>query len=223
MVTKRILAISDIHGYYNEFIQLLEKAEYNPSEDKLIILGDMIDRGPESHKTVHTIKGMRNVIVLKGNHEDMMVRYANLGDTNWFFNGGRSAYQDYLSEAGRLGIDENELIREDAAYFNSLPHYHEEEDYIFVHAGLIPETPLHMQDTRAMLWIRDEFIFSKYDWGKKIIFGHTPMDKVYIAKNKIGIDTGCFFSGTLTCLELPSERVIQVQGQRKRDFKQSVY
>ncbi len=94
------------------------------------------------------------------------------------------------------------------SFLKSLPYYWETEAYIFVHAGLRPKKPLDKQDLHDLLFIRSDFIHSKYDWGKRIIFGHTPFSEPLVEPNKIGIDTGCVYGGELTALILPDMEFI---------------
>jgi serine/threonine protein phosphatase 1 len=72
-----------------------------------------------------------------------------------------------------------------------------------VHAGLRPKVPLDSQQAEDLLWIRDKFIYSKYEFGKPVVFGHTPLEKPLVEPNKIGIDTGAVYGNTLTCVQLP--------------------
>ncbi|MDY6852862.1 MAG: serine/threonine protein phosphatase, partial [Thermodesulfobacteriota bacterium] len=95
-------------------------------------------------------------------------------------------------------------------FLESLAHYYETEDYIFVHAGLRDGILIEDQDPHDLLWIRDEFISSDYDHGKRVIFGHTPFREPLVQPNKIGIDTGAVFGGRLTCLELPGLKFYSV-------------
>jgi serine/threonine protein phosphatase 1 len=90
-----------------------------------------------------------------------------------------------------------------------LLHY-KTENYIFVHAGLKPGFPLSKQKKDDLLWIRHEFIDADQDFGKMVIFGHTPLSYPLIMPNKIGIDTGAVYGGKLTCVELPAVKIHQV-------------
>jgi len=87
-------------------------------------------------------------------------------------------------------------------FFNSLKPFIELEDYYFVHAGFQPGIDISKQKLKDMLWIRDIFINSHYDFGKRIIFGHTPLEEPLVMENKIGLDTSAVFGNRLTCLEL---------------------
>jgi len=89
-----------------------------------------------------------------------------------------------------------------------LPYY-ETEKHVFVHAGLRSGLPLKEQAPDDLLWIRYEFINAEDDFGKIVVFGHTPFISPLIEKNKIGIDTGAVYGGKLTCVELPGIKIIQ--------------
>ncbi len=88
--------------------------------------------------------------------------------------------------------------------------YWEDGNYIYVHAGLQPGVHLSQQSPEWLFWSRDEFINSTYDFGKKVIYGHTPYAKPRIDANKIGIDTGAVYGGALTCLKLPEMQFIVI-------------
>lgn len=98
-------------------------------------------------------------------------------------------------------------------FFRSLLLWYETEQYIFVHAGLRDEISLENQDPSDLLWIRYEFIRSSYDFGKTIVFGHTPVSHAepLFLPGRIGIDTGAVYGGPLTCVELLSQKVYQAQ------------
>ena len=99
------------------------------------------------------------------------------------------------------------LPRDHLAFLQDLLPYWEDEAYIYVHAGLQPGVHLTQQSPDWLFWSRDEFIDSNYDYGKKVIYGHTPFDKPKLDNNKIGIDTGAVYGNSLTCLILPDEEI----------------
>ncbi|MGH7034968.1 MAG: metallophosphoesterase family protein, partial [Stellaceae bacterium] len=88
------------------------------------------------------------------------------------------------------------------AFFDRLSLMHIEGDYAFVHAGIRPRVSLDRQETQDLLWIRDEFLQSTVDFGKIIVHGHSIFEAPIVRPNRIGIDTGAFASGRLTCLIL---------------------
>jgi diadenosine tetraphosphatase ApaH/serine/threonine PP2A family protein phosphatase len=80
--------------------------------------------------------------------------------------------------------------------------FYETENFIFVHAGLRPGKALDEQDDHDLVWIREKFIFSDYDWGKTVVFGHTPRPEPLFTDNKIGLDTGAVYGRVLTCCDV---------------------
>ena len=92
------------------------------------------------------------------------------------------------------------------SFYRSLRPFIELEDYYVVHAGFRPGIEIKDQSMEDMLWIREPFISSNYDFGKKVIFGHTRFFRPLVTDNKIGIDTGAVYRNRLTCVELPEER-----------------
>ncbi|NLO96777.1 MAG: serine/threonine protein phosphatase [Peptococcaceae bacterium] len=206
MSKNRTLVIGDIHGCYDEFIELLNKANFDGKNDKLILLGDYIDRGKDSYRVIQTIKtlqkefGNDNIIALSGNHEDLAVEALKTQDYFlWFYNGGGATLKSYRANKGD--------IFKDLEWLESLPYYYEDENFYYVHAGLVPDVPLDKQPKEALLWAREELIY--FEHKKTVIFGHTPTmflknahwQPLYCNSN-LNIDTGCVYGGKLTCVEI---------------------
>ena len=197
----RILAIGDIHGRLDKLKALLGGISWIPDEDTLIFIGDYVDRGPESAGVIDHILGLKqwseNIICLRGNHEQIFLDFLEGKHTETFlYNGGQATIDSYGGAESGFPASHYEFLK-------NLPYYYETDDFIFVHAGLRDEIPLAEQDPYDLLWIREEFIYSKYDHGKRVIFGHTPRRDPLIMPNKICIDTGAVYGGRLTCLEIP--------------------
>ncbi|MBW2141308.1 MAG: metallophosphoesterase [Deltaproteobacteria bacterium] len=186
----RLLAIGDIHGCFDKFKKLMDAINWKPAEDTLVFMGDYVDRGPDSAGVIEYIIELKrqsgNLICLMGNHEQLFLEYLG-GQANqiFFLNGGLDTLASY---GGDRHIPDSHI-----EFLNSLLPYYETDEYIFAHAGLRED----------LLWIREEFILSDYDHGKRIIFGHTPVAKPLIQENKIGIDTGAVYGGMLSCVDLP--------------------
>jgi len=214
---ERILAFGDIHGCYNKLIRLMKQLKINPEKDVLVFLGDYIDRGDQSKEVVDYLidlkKQLTSTVFLLGNHEQMLLDYLNGGNINPFLvNGGKKTLNSYFCEnwlfsEADLKVD---FPREHLEFFYSLSPYYELEDYIFVHAGLRDGVPIERQELLDLLWIREDFYFSKFEFGKTIIFGHTPFQQPFIYKQKIGIDTGATYGNKLTCVELPARKFFTV-------------
>ena len=213
-MTGRLLAIGDIHGCNHKLQRLLARIDFDPNADTLVFIGDYIDRGPDVRGVIETIINLKetckNVIFLRGNHEELFLNYYREGqDEELFFaNGGGITLSSYGltvadARAGR-GFPENHL-----RLIPFLPFSYETEVYFFVHAGLRPGLPIARQSPEDLLWIRHEFIDSEYDFGKTVVFGHTALHEPLLEKNKICIDTGAVYGGCLTCIELPSRKIHQ--------------
>ena len=203
---KKIFAIGDIHGCYDRLKKLMGKIPIDFSRDTLVFIGDYIDRGSHSVDVVDYLiklkKHFPETIFLKGNHEDMLGKFLSGADRfSYLLNGGQQTLDSYLikpvdSEFFPIPPDHME-------FYESLRLYYETDEFIFVHAGLRPRVPLESQKTEDLLWIRGKFVSSKYDFGKRVIFGHTPLKKPLVEPNKIGIDTGAVYGNALTCVQLP--------------------
>jgi serine/threonine protein phosphatase 1 len=203
---KRIFAIGDIHGCYEQLMALMSKIPIDFARDTLVFMGDYIDRGPQSAEVVDYLvklkKRMPGVVFLKGNHEDMLEKYLDGTDRfTYLLNGGQQTLDSYLNKQDKP--DSHPIPPEHLEFFKSLRLFYETEDYIFVHAGLRPRIALDSQETDDLLWIRDKFLYTRFDFGKPVIFGHTPLGKPLVESNKVGIDTGAVYGNTLTCVQLP--------------------
>ena len=219
----RLLAIGDIHGCYDKLVELLNKVNYQPGKDQLVLLGDYIDRGPKSRETIDLVIELVNngAIALKGNHEDMLINA--LDDVNscelWLYNGGKKTLRSYHISGGYGNIPWHEQPRripqKHLDFIRNLPISHETDEYIFVHAGLpLYATKVEEAEHHDLMWVRDEWLTREYK-GKVVVFGHTPTFTIqghkkpepWFGKNKIDIDTGAIYSkygGKLTCLQLPT-------------------
>ena len=214
-MTGRILAIGDVHGCNRRLRRLLDRIEVDPHADTLVFVGDYLDRGPDVRGTIDTLKELKktcsNVICLRGNHEAMFLDFyrGGRGEALFLYNSGMSTLDSYgitLAEArSGGGFPENDL-----RFLDSLPHFYETGEYFFVHAGVRPGILLSEQSPEDLLWIRHEFIESDENFGRTVVFGHTPLPEPLIEKNKIGIDTGAVYGGRLTCIELPSRKIYQM-------------
>jgi len=206
-IESRIVAIGDIHGCYDELIQLIGKLNIQP-DDHVIFLGDYIDRGPKSLEVIEYLiqfkQDYKNSILLVGNHEIMFLNALKGIDVDLFlYNGGHQTARSF-------GIDSFERFFPDKKqmrllkFFDGLKSYYETENFIFVHAGLRPSRPLERQSLEDLTWIREEFLNAKtLATEKVVIHGHTPYYSPRVQLNKIGIDTCCFKTHVLTGIEFP--------------------
>lgn len=235
----KIFALSDIHGCYDEMMGLYKQLPIDPEVDQLVICGDVIDRGPDTKKVIQQLIDWKELYphwqFLSGNHEDLMLDALMYGGRTynsydlWFTQGGKQTFESYvpddLSDYEKQLIEvKDAILQEHLEFLAALPTYYESEDYYFVHGGLIPGEKPEDSSRYDMIWVREGFIESDYDWGKKVIFGHTAdgRGKYYnpdnawgkqqafmpiVMKNKIGIDTAVCppANQRLTCIQLPEE------------------
>jgi serine/threonine protein phosphatase 1 len=198
----RLLAMSDIHGEHKAMQLVLAQAGYVPEADRLILLGDYIDRGPAASAVVTELRRLvlAGAVALRGNHEQMMIDAMDADEYElWEINGGRTTRASYTSAA---------KMRSDAEFFNTLPLYYETDGKIFVHAGLRPGVPVEEQDANSLLWSRPRD-FDEYE-GKTLVVGHTPTQTIVSKEwqaplcrgNVIFIDTGMGYNRRLTLLDL---------------------
>jgi serine/threonine protein phosphatase 1 len=214
MERERTFIVGDIHGCLGMLKRLMDRIDWRPEKDRLIFLGDYIDRGEDSRGVVDFILGLLETSSLircvKGNHEDLFLDFLNGGEFEMFLmNGGVTTMQSYQMEVRK---DAPRIIPQDhMAFFKGLHLWVELEDYYLVHAGLRPGVDLQSQSQEDLLWIREPFLHSNHDFGKRVIFGHTPFYEPLVMENKIGLDTGAVYGNKLTCLEIPGMQFHSVE------------
>ncbi len=215
----RTIAIGDIHGCLDKLRDLIHHRIKPTSKDKLIFLGDYIDRGSDSAGVVEFLIDLKSefpkTILLKGNHEVLMINansdyedqagYSNI----WMLNGGRATINSYWKIFNSYNDKMKLLIAKHFELFNSLPLFYETDTHYFCHAGIFPGTSLSEQVEEDLLWIRDMFLASKDDHGKIIVHGHTITDSVQIKSNRIGLDTGAFTGQPLSAIDVDSLEIFQ--------------
>ena len=226
----RYYVVGDIHGRLDLFDAMIKAIEDDDSsrpdaESHVILLGDLVDRGPDSAGVVKRTRKWqrkRNVRVLAGNHEEMMLGAFDRPEVLRHFlkHGGRETVLSYgLSKKQFNAMNLDELFKlmpklipqSERDYIASFEEMIVAGDYLFVHAGIDPKLPLEEQKRKDLLWIRDRFLKYEGPLDKVVVHGHTIFERVMDCGNRIGIDTGAFRSGVLTALVLEGEqrRVIQ--------------
>jgi serine/threonine protein phosphatase 1 len=203
----RLLALGDIHGCRRPLAALLEQVAPT-ADDRVVFLGDYIDRGPDSAGVIDDLLELRarfpETVFLRGNHEQMLLDVLAGGDpASFLFNGGGKTVASYRARNAWPPPAEH------LAFFEQLPAWLVTERFIFVHAGLRPGLPVQGQLPDDLLWIRHEFLDSGHDWGKTVVFGHTPREEPLLTESRIGLDTGCVYGGRLTCCDVLSRQIWQ--------------
>lgn len=206
----RLIAIGDIHGRLSKLTGLIDKI--SPSQDdRIVFLGDYIDRGPLSYQVIEYIINFRtdfpNTVTLRGNHEDFVIS---------LFMGNQSAYERNIwlkMNGGDMTLSSyrkaGQLLKVHQDFYMSLPLFYETDKYFICHAGVKPGMPLSKQNMSDLLEIREPFLSSRENYGKIIVHGHSIVDNPEILSNRINIDTGAGRHGPLTAIELPSNYIWQ--------------
>jgi len=224
---RRIYAVGDIHGRLDLLRALNSRIAADArSRDTcvnvVIYLGDYIDRGDHSREVIEALISDPLAdferVHLSGNHERYLLQFLKDPEigANWLFNGGDATLRSYSVDIedpafGRDGWPwaQQQLARglpsHHLSFLRELALSHVEDDYMFVHAGVRPDVPLDQQNDTDLLWIREEFSESPADFGKMIVHGHSISPEIDVQPNRIGIDTGAYRSGTLSCLVLEGE------------------
>ena len=219
---RRVYAIGDIHGCRAQLDRLLDRiaADLSGHDGKstLVFLGDYIDRGPDSAGVIERLvggdlPGDRHHFLL-GNHEAAMMDAMEGKALGWLNYGGIQTLESYGVDRKALfrapsmkALVEEYLPEAHLAFLRGLKLKKRIGDYVFVHAGVRPGVPIDEQEARDLVWIRDEFLRSKKDHGAIVVHGHTIAPKPQRLKNRIGVDTGCYASGTLTAARLEGRDV----------------
>lgn len=245
-----MFAVGDIHGRNDLLAPLLREIERHAlgaAAPTAVFLGDYVDRGRDSRAVVDSLlefkrRGAVNVRFLRGNHDDTLLRFlsdATVGPT-WIDYGGGETLESYevamptsrADEAGweeaRLAFD-HRISADHRAFFEGLEISAEYGDFFFAHAGARPGVALEDQKPRDLMWIREPFLSAKFSWPKAIVHGHTPAETATVSQRRIGLDTGAYATGRLTCAILEdsgcrllhatsADGDVQVEGPYPTDF-----
>lgn len=202
----RSFVIGDVHGCAATLRRLVDAILRPAPQDRIYLLGDLIDRGPDSRGVLDFIFELRgrglSVGSVRGNHEEMCLQ---AGDDQyylelWAANGGLATLESFQADGPG---DIPYLYRE---FLRSLPLYILLDDFVIVHAGLNFDSPGPFDDTGAMLWTRSPHVDRQRIGGRRLICGHTPVTRSLLEASldgsKIMLDNGCVFAGRpgLSCL-----------------------
>ncbi|WP_414661780.1 metallophosphoesterase [Horticoccus sp. 23ND18S-11] len=213
----RLIAIGDIHGCHLEFADLLARLDLT-RDDRLILVGDLVNRGPDSCKVIDLARE-HHAISLLGNHELRLLKYRRTGDRKPLKDGDLDTFE--------------KLRPEDWAYLEAMPLTHEEAELntVFVHGGFLPNEPWQKQPAEVVTRIQvidkegrpakradkpDAPLWADLWTGPPfVVYGHTPRPEVYKLKWSVGIDTACVMGGHLTAFVLPEKRFLQVKARQR--------
>jgi predicted phosphodiesterase len=213
----RLIAIGDIHGCHLEFAEMLDRLELDRN-DRLVLLGDLINRGPDSCRVLDLARQHR-AIALLGNHELRLLKYRYTEDRKYL-------KEDDLDTFGKLRP-------QDWALLEAMPRTFEEPELntVFVHGGFLPGEPWQKQPAEVVT--RIQVVDSAGRPAKRssaptapswadlwngppfVVYGHTPRPEIYKLKWSVGIDTGCVIGGSLTAYVLPDRSFVQVKARQR--------
>lgn len=222
---------TDIHGCKLTFEALLDRLAFSRS-DELYLLGDYVDRGPDSKGVIDTIwdyqKAGYRIHCLRGNHEELVLRAAGRDYTlleRWLLTDGKATMDSFgVRDCADIPVEYLDWMR-------NLPWFFEVDHYIMVHAGLDFRLEDPLSDISEMVWIRYWYDAIRYDWlGKRIILhGHTPIDRDDLAgqhrnlkkQQYLDLDNGCVFAeprhwkrpglGGLAAFDLDTQELVVVE------------
>ena len=210
--------LSDLHGQYDKFMDMLKLIKFNDN-DKMYILGDIFDRGPDPLKILDYVICRKNIDFIPGNHEYMFLEFYNTYDARlWSYNGGRTT----MTQLMERGEDYLKALYD---YLTKLPLVKVHDKFILTHAGLyLPKNQnqytlqeiLSLQNAEFNLWSRSNINNERQYKDYTVICGHTPTlyvdpDQYQMSivrrKGTIYIDCGATFSdGRLACLRLEDNK-----------------
>lgn len=223
-------AIGDVHAHVDH-LEALHAAirervmqAYDPGDVTMVWLGDYIDRGRRPRETLDCVRAGLGLdepceVRLRGNHEqfliDMLRAPARRQVGLWLMNGGGETVSgltgrlasDFVDDPDALSRALREALgQERLAFLDELALSHREGDYVFAHAGIDPDRPLESQTEDDLLWIREPFLYPRM-WSHEVVVvhGHTPGEPE-IQPHRIGVDSGIYFSGRLTAVEVCGAR-----------------
>lgn len=219
---QRLYVIGDIHGRSDLLDEIIQKISRDlvdrPTQSAAVVtLGDYVDRGPDSRGVLDRLVSNPfpiPYVALKGNHEELFELFLEdpgIG-SQWRHLGGLETLHSYglpmgLLMRGRGFKEASDMLqstvpREHLAFLASLRTFITTGRYFLCHAGVRPGVPLDRQESRDLLWIREQFLTSSRNFGRIIVHGHTPVEQPEVLPNRINIDTGAFATGCLTCVVL---------------------
>jgi serine/threonine protein phosphatase 1 len=203
----RTVIVGDIHGCYEELVQLLDVARVR-DDDLLISVGDVVDRGPRPLDVIELCRNRPRSLVLMGNHERKHVREVF----------------SYAQQITRLQLGAR--YAECVAWMKTLPYYHETPEVRVVHAAMVPGVPLANQDEDVLAGttsgehklaaqLAGGFWHERYSDATPIVFGHHVVGRdPLVTPNRVyGIDTGACHGGRLTAVSVPDFTLYSVDAR----------
>ena len=210
----KTIIVGDVHGCLIELEELLDKCAYLPGKDRLIFVGDLINRGAYSLEVLQLAYALGAESVL-GNHEAALLKHSVKN---------RPSRKDTANLLQKIKQQAPFLI----PWIRSWPLYIKEKKFIVVHAGVVPGCPLDKTPSKILtsirFWNQENRKMDKHSgvpWyhlyrGKKpIIYGHWALKGLMVRNNTIGLDSGCVWGGSLSAILFPEKKIIQVKAKKR--------
>ena len=218
----RTLVIGDIHGRYAAMLQVLKRAKFRKTKDRLIVLGDVCDGDQYVHKVIDYLLSCKSIVMILGNHDDWAIEWMETGKENpsWWHQGGIWTAKSY-------GFDWMSVPKSHYAFLKYAKLWYVQNNQLFVHGGIVPGKPIEDQERLTLLWDRDII-----DWAakngnipgyKKVWIGHTTTQlinqttNILIIGNLHCIDTGAGWTGRLSLCDIHSGEFWQSDLQKSVD------
>ena len=213
-MASRTIVVGDIHGCYDELIELLDEAEFE-RKDRVVSVGDLISKGPKSREVLELFMTDGRFSTVIGNH-DLTLRRRWSGEDVELKAAQKETHKELKGEKDKY-----------ATFLNTLPFIIDLETHLVVHAGLRPNVELHSQTTGDLTRIRtlgpdresEEGTpwYHVYNGEKTVLFGHWPAEEPRRGPRAIGLDTGCVYGHTLTAYIIETDEFVSVKAKRAYD------
>ena len=210
----RTIVVGDLHGCYDELLDLLEKVSFG-SEDRLICVGDLITKGPKNREVLDRFMTDPQFTSVLGNH-DLAIRRRWNGEKFKLKPSQKPTHKELKNDKERY-----------LPFLNQLPFTIDLGTHLVVHAGLRPGLELYSQTTEDMTELRSlgedrasrkgPPWYDVYDGEKIVLFGHWPATEPRRGKKAIGLDTGCVYGGQLTAYIVETGELTSVPARQVYD------
>lgn len=209
-MAQRSIIVGDVHGCFDECLDLLKKCRFQPDNDQIYFVGDLVNKGPKSYEVLQWVFENDYPTVI-GNHELRLIEF--LASSN------QEVPRNWSSLVNRLLPEKEKWLQ----WLQTLPKAIEKDDFIIVHGGLVPDENWKNSSVEKLAHIRTwdgkgvdlnnpshPAWHSFYKEEKLVVYGHWAMQGLHKTINSIGLDSGCVYGGQLSALILPENKIVQV-------------